>query len=335
MRRELRQRSLESVARLSPSFPAILSAACWTKETRLRNAFRFCQRRALSGARSRDRELRTLRIAPHDLPCFRAAGAVGRRAECLRALFPRRVGEEIAACEMKPDPDDLESRLLEELEKNTGTRGNTIIAFAWRPESKSGLLFLQLCPARVKFVHFVLRRVQFCVGTRRPGCRWQLRDLRLGYPLCLPTRVRRPRRDCSMLAYSRASRYESFFFEAAADSWKRELPRTSILALLAASLVGAPPAKFPTGNSLQNVRRRPAHPSQARWSRRDRACNDHALPAPASRETRADFPPGFRGWECRDRWWARRAKERQQAAASVARSKRGPARRLTIARQAG
>jgi Fe-S-cluster containining protein len=38
--------------------------------------------------------------------------------------------KEIAACEMKPDPDDLESRLLEELEKHTGTGGNTIIAFS-------------------------------------------------------------------------------------------------------------------------------------------------------------------------------------------------------------
>jgi Fe-S-cluster containining protein len=37
--------------------------------------------------------------------------------------------EEIAACEMKPDPDDLESALLEEIEKSTGVRGNTIIAF--------------------------------------------------------------------------------------------------------------------------------------------------------------------------------------------------------------
>ena len=37
--------------------------------------------------------------------------------------------KEIAACEMKPDPDDLESRLLEELEKASGGRGNTIIAF--------------------------------------------------------------------------------------------------------------------------------------------------------------------------------------------------------------
>lgn len=38
--------------------------------------------------------------------------------------------KEIAACEMEPDPDDLESRLLEELEKKISTRGNTIVAFA-------------------------------------------------------------------------------------------------------------------------------------------------------------------------------------------------------------
>jgi Fe-S-cluster containining protein len=37
--------------------------------------------------------------------------------------------EEIAACEMKPDPDDLESTLLKEVEERNGTRGNTIIAF--------------------------------------------------------------------------------------------------------------------------------------------------------------------------------------------------------------
>jgi Fe-S-cluster containining protein len=36
---------------------------------------------------------------------------------------------EIAACEMKPDPDDLESALLRELEKKTGARGNSIIAY--------------------------------------------------------------------------------------------------------------------------------------------------------------------------------------------------------------
>jgi len=38
--------------------------------------------------------------------------------------------EEIAACEMLPDPENLESRLIEQVENATGRRGNTIIAFS-------------------------------------------------------------------------------------------------------------------------------------------------------------------------------------------------------------
>lgn len=37
--------------------------------------------------------------------------------------------EEIAACEMKPDPDNLEQPLIEEVESATGMRGDTIVAF--------------------------------------------------------------------------------------------------------------------------------------------------------------------------------------------------------------
>ena len=37
--------------------------------------------------------------------------------------------KQIAACEMIPDPDDLESKLLRELENSTGSRGNTIVAY--------------------------------------------------------------------------------------------------------------------------------------------------------------------------------------------------------------
>jgi len=37
--------------------------------------------------------------------------------------------EEIAACEMNADPEDLESALVEELEKTTGAHGQTIVAF--------------------------------------------------------------------------------------------------------------------------------------------------------------------------------------------------------------
>jgi len=38
--------------------------------------------------------------------------------------------EEIAACEMVPDPDDLESGLVDESERRTGMSGKTIVAFA-------------------------------------------------------------------------------------------------------------------------------------------------------------------------------------------------------------
>jgi Fe-S-cluster containining protein len=37
---------------------------------------------------------------------------------------------EIAACEMIPDPDDLESKLIKDAEEHRGRRGDTIIAFA-------------------------------------------------------------------------------------------------------------------------------------------------------------------------------------------------------------
>jgi Fe-S-cluster containining protein len=38
--------------------------------------------------------------------------------------------EEIARCEMTPDPDDLEAELLLELDQETGLRGKTLVAFA-------------------------------------------------------------------------------------------------------------------------------------------------------------------------------------------------------------
>ena len=38
--------------------------------------------------------------------------------------------EDIARCEMVPDPDDLESTILEEVEAETNQHGRTIVAFA-------------------------------------------------------------------------------------------------------------------------------------------------------------------------------------------------------------
>jgi hypothetical protein len=46
--------------------------------------------------------------------------------------FHGATGEEIAACEMHPDPEHMEERLLDELRAETGLHGQTIIAFALR-----------------------------------------------------------------------------------------------------------------------------------------------------------------------------------------------------------
>ena len=43
--------------------------------------------------------------------------------------FQGATDDEIAACEMNADPEDLESTLLREFEKSTGTHGQTIVAF--------------------------------------------------------------------------------------------------------------------------------------------------------------------------------------------------------------
>jgi hypothetical protein len=40
--------------------------------------------------------------------------------------------EQIAACEMAVDPDDLEAKLLRKLEKTEGLGGRTLVAFCLR-----------------------------------------------------------------------------------------------------------------------------------------------------------------------------------------------------------
>jgi Fe-S-cluster containining protein len=53
-------------------------------------------------------------------------GALGVCELC----FQGATDEQIAACEMEVDPDELEPKLLRQLEKQTGAHGRTIIAFA-------------------------------------------------------------------------------------------------------------------------------------------------------------------------------------------------------------
>jgi Fe-S-cluster containining protein len=58
-------------------------------------------------------------------PPVRAQGGLGVCDLC----FHGATNEQIAACEMVPDPENLEARLLKELEKMRGPRGLTIVAY--------------------------------------------------------------------------------------------------------------------------------------------------------------------------------------------------------------
>jgi Fe-S-cluster containining protein len=63
---------------------------------------------------------------------FRVFGPAVRSEDglCVCELcFQGATDEEIEACEMNPDPDDLESSLLRKIEQTTGVHGQTIVAF--------------------------------------------------------------------------------------------------------------------------------------------------------------------------------------------------------------
>lgn len=58
-------------------------------------------------------------------PPVRSEGGLGVCELCFHGASD----EQIAACEMVADPDDLEAQLLEKLERTAGPRGRTVVAF--------------------------------------------------------------------------------------------------------------------------------------------------------------------------------------------------------------
>lgn len=61
-------------------------------------------------------------------PPVRAENGIGVCELC----FQGATDEQIAACEMVADPEDSESKLLDQVEKTTGSRGRTIVAYSLR-----------------------------------------------------------------------------------------------------------------------------------------------------------------------------------------------------------
>jgi Fe-S-cluster containining protein len=126
----LRQRARESVARLAPEFPGDPVSGVLDEGEEAEQLFAdFANDEPCPVLDPETGYCELYESRPMTCRVFgppvRSEDGLGVCELCFQGASDK----EIAACEMKPDPDDLESRLLEQLEKSTSKRGNTIIAF--------------------------------------------------------------------------------------------------------------------------------------------------------------------------------------------------------------
>jgi len=127
---QVRARARDSVARLSPDFPG--DPATGLLHEGMEDALAFSDFANDEPCPALDPTTGHCELYQERPMTCRVFGPPVRSEDGLgvcELCFQGATDQEIAACEMKPDPDDLESVLLEELEKSTGARGNTIIAF--------------------------------------------------------------------------------------------------------------------------------------------------------------------------------------------------------------
>jgi len=126
----VRLRARDSVARLSRDFPGDPATGLLGKTNEQRRRFEDFANEEPCPALDLDEgtcdlyDSRPMTCRTFGPP-VRAEGGLGVCELCYHGFSDK----EIAACEMIPDPEDLESRLLKEVEEGTGLRGDTIIAF--------------------------------------------------------------------------------------------------------------------------------------------------------------------------------------------------------------
>lgn len=126
----VRERAREAVVRLSPDFPG--NPVSGLLDKREEASQRFADFANEEPCPALDPETRNCELyASRPMTC-RVFGPPVRSEDGLgvcELCYHGASNEEIAACEMKPDPGDLESALVKEVEEVTGTSGDTIIAF--------------------------------------------------------------------------------------------------------------------------------------------------------------------------------------------------------------
>ena len=126
------RRAREAVARLSAEFPGDPATGVLGTTKRDRRQFESYANEEPCPALDPVEgtcdlyEFRPMTCRTFGPPVRVEGGALGVCELC----YQGRSEEEIAACEMVPDPDDLESRLVREVETRSGKSGDTIVAFA-------------------------------------------------------------------------------------------------------------------------------------------------------------------------------------------------------------
>jgi Fe-S-cluster containining protein len=126
----IRERARESVARLSPSFPGDPVSGVLDEGDDA--AALFSDFANDEPCPALDPETGTCELYESRPMTCRVFGPPVRSEEGLgvcELCYHGASDEEIAACEMTPDPNDLESALLKKVEDSTGVRGDAIIAF--------------------------------------------------------------------------------------------------------------------------------------------------------------------------------------------------------------
>jgi Fe-S-cluster containining protein len=126
----VRQRAREAVARLSPEFPGDSVSGVLSEGDEAEQQFAdFANDEPCPALDPETGNCELYESRPMTCRVFGPPVCSEDGLGVCELCFQGASDKEIAACEMKPDPEDLESRLLEELEKSTGRRRNTIIAF--------------------------------------------------------------------------------------------------------------------------------------------------------------------------------------------------------------
>jgi Fe-S-cluster containining protein len=130
--RRVRQRARESVARLTPDFPGNAATGILADDGEAEARFaEFADHEPCPALDPQTGACDLYSARPMTCRTFGPpvrTGPEGALGVC-ELCYHGATDEQIAACEMVPDPDNLEEKLLREVERKTGKRGSTIVAW--------------------------------------------------------------------------------------------------------------------------------------------------------------------------------------------------------------